>query len=124
MRPVTIERPLKKMEGLGMDNQKCVCDQCGTTFIIRFCSRVMKIGRGIKRHLLVCPRCKSEYTSYYTNEEIRKQQSKISKQYNAIRMTRNKSLLDQLYKKMDSIQADLERDMNQLRIEVEGTPQG
>ncbi|GMG79552.1 MULTISPECIES: transglycosylase [Bacillus] len=103
-----------------MDNQKCVCDQCGTTFIIRFGSRVMKIGRGIKRNLLVCPRCKAEYTSYYTNAEIRKQQSKISKLYNAIRMTRNKSLLDQHYKKIDSIQSDLERDMNQLRIEVEG----
>ncbi|MBR0613922.1 MULTISPECIES: transglycosylase [Bacillus] len=103
-----------------MDNQKYVCDQCGTTFIIRFGSRVMKIGRGIKRHLLVCLRCKAEYTSYYTNEEIRKQQSKISKLYDAIRMTRNKSLLDQHYKKMDSIQADLERAMNQLRIEGEG----
>ncbi len=105
-----------------MDNQKCVCDQCGTTFIIRFCSRVMKIGSGIKRHLLVCPSCKAEYTSYYTNAEIRKQQNKIRKLYNAIRLTRNKSLLDQHYKKMDSIRADLERDMNQLRIEVEGPP--
>ncbi|MER3121688.1 transglycosylase [Bacillus altitudinis] len=107
-----------------MDNQQCVCDQCGITFIIKSCSRIMKIGRDIKRHLLVCPGCKAEYTSYYTNAEIRKQQNKISKLYNAIRMTRNKSLLDQYYKKIDSIQADLERDMNQLRIEVEGTPQG
>ncbi|PTA85207.1 hypothetical protein C9414_06030 [Bacillus sp. Nf3] len=35
-------------------------------------------------------------------------------------MTRNKILIDQLQKKMDSIRADLERDMNQLRIEIEG----
>lgn len=82
----------------------------------------MKIGRGIKRHLLVCPRCKAEYTSYYTNAEIRKQQSRISKLYNAIRMTTNKSLLEQHQKKIDSIRADLERDMSQLRIEVEGPP--
>ncbi|KEP24760.1 hypothetical protein BA70_19260 [Bacillus zhangzhouensis] len=109
---------------MGMDNQTCVCDQCGTTFIIKSCSRIRKIGEGIKQHLLVCPRCKAEYTSYYTNAEIRKQQSRISKLYNAIRMTRNKSLLDQHQKKIDSIRADLERDMNQLRIEVEGTPQG
>lgn len=120
MRPAITERPPKKMEGLGMDNQTCVCDQCGTTFIIKSCSRIRKIGEGIKQHLLVCPRCKAEYTSYYTNAEIRKQQSKISRLYNAIRMTRNKSLLDQHYKKMDSIRADIERDMNQLRIEVEG----
>lgn len=105
-----------------MDNQTCVCDQCGTTFIIRYCSRVMKVGRGIKRHLLVCPRCKVEYTPYYTNAKIRKQQSKISKLYNAIRMTRNKSLLDQHYKKIDSIQADLERDMKVIvrNLEKEG----
>lgn len=99
-----------------MDYKKCTCDQCGTIFIIKFCSRIMKVGRGIKRHLLVCPRCKAEYTSYYTNAEIRKQQSKISKLYNAIRMTRNKSLLVQYYKEIDSIRADLEKDMNQPRI--------
>ncbi|MEN7348296.1 transglycosylase [Bacillus pumilus] len=107
-----------------MDYKKCTCDQCGTIFIVKYCSRIKKIGRGIKRHLLVCPGCKAEYTSYYTNAEIRKQQNKIRKLYNAIRMTRNKSLLDQHYKKMDSIRAVLERDMNQLRVEVEGTPQG
>lgn len=105
-----------------MDYKKCTCDHCGTIFIFKYCSRIMKVGRGIKRHFLVCPGCKAEYTSYYTNAEIRKQQNKISKLYNAIRMTRNKSLLDQHYKKMDSIRADLERDMNQLRIEVEGPP--
>lgn len=124
MRPATVGRQLKKMEGLEMGNQTCVCDQCGTTFIIKSCSRIRKIGEGIKQHLLVCPRCKAEYTSYYTNAEIRKQQNKISKLYNAIRMTRNKSLLEQHQKKIDSIRADLERDMSQLRIEVEGTPQG
>lgn len=105
-----------------MDYKKCTCDHCGTIFIVKYCSRIKKIGRGIKRHLLVCPGCKAEYTSYYTNAEIRKQQSKISKLYNAIRMTRNKSLLEQHQKKIDSIRADLERDMSHLRIEVEGPP--
>ncbi len=74
----------------------------------------MKVGRG------VCPGCKARYTSYFTNAENRRQQNKISKLYTAILMTRNKILLDQHYKKIDSIRADLERDMNQLRIEVEG----
>lgn len=105
-----------------MDNQTCVCDQCGITLLIQGNSKIEKLGDGVKRHYIKCPRCLTEYTSYFTNEVIRRNQSRISKLYNAIRMTRNKSLLDQHQKKIDSIRADLERDMSQLRIEVEGPP--
>ncbi|OMP27751.1 hypothetical protein BAE31_06210 [Bacillus sp. I-2] len=36
-----------------MDYKKCTCDNCGTIFIVKYCSRIMKVGRGNKRHLLV-----------------------------------------------------------------------
>lgn len=107
-----------------MDNQTCVCDQCGTTFIIKSCSRIRKIGEGIKQHLLVCPRCKAEYTSYYTNAYIRQQQSKIRKLFVVLRNTKTERAIEILKMKIATLQEDLQIDMNQLRIEVEGTPQG
>lgn len=119
MRPAITERPPKKMEGLGMDNQTCVCDQCGTTFIIKSCSRIRKIGEGIKQHLLVCPRCKAEYTSYYTNEVIRRKQSKIRKLFVVLWSARSEKLLEMYKKKIKEAQMDCQKDMDQLRREME-----
>lgn len=102
-----------------MDNQTCVCDQCGTTFNIASCSRIRKIGQGVKQQLLVCPRCKTEYTSYYTNAEIRKQQSRIRKLFVVLRSASSEKLLEMYKKKIQEAQMDCQKDMDQLRREME-----
>ncbi|MBU8728430.1 transglycosylase [Bacillus pumilus] len=107
---------------MGMDNQKCVCDQCGTTFNIASCSRIRKIGEGIKQHLLVCPRCKTEYTSYYTNAYIRQQQSKIRKLFVVLRNTKAEKAIEMHKMKIATLQENLQIDMKQLRIEMEAPP--
>lgn len=79
----------------------------------------MKVGRGIKRHFLVCPGCKAEYTSYYTNAEIRKQQSKIRKLFVVLRSARSEKLLEMYKKKIKKAQIDCQKDMDHLRREME-----
>lgn len=102
-----------------MDYKKCTCDHCGTIFIVKYCSRIMKVGREIKRHFFVCPRCNTEYTSYYTNAYIRQQQSEIRKLFAVLRSARSEKLLEMYKKKIKEAQMDCQKDMDQLRQEME-----
>ncbi|KUR61191.1 transglycosylase [Bacillus sp. AM 13(2015)] len=104
---------------MGMDNQTCVCDQCGTSLLIQGNSKIEKLGDVVKRHYIKCPRCLTEYTSYFTNEVIRRKQSRIRKLFVVLRSARSEKLLEMYKKKIKEAQMDCQKDMDQLRREME-----
>ena len=62
-----------------------------------------------------CPRCRTEYTSYYTNADIRRMQQKVKKLF-ALRATMKKETAFDLYtKKLTEEQKKLEAAMLQLK---------
>ena len=65
-----------------------------TRLLIKGCSKIRKHDNGIKEHYIKCPRCKAEYTSFYTNEDIRRMQHRIRKMFALRRnMKRNQLLI-------------------------------
>lgn len=102
-----------------MDNQTCVCDQCGISLLIQGNSKIEKLSDGVKRHYIKCPRCLTEYTSYFTNEAIRRKQSRIRKLFIVLRSARSEKLLEMYKKKIKEAQMDCQKDMDQLRREME-----
>ncbi|MGY0654719.1 transglycosylase [Bacillus subtilis] len=106
------------MEDLGTEHQTCMCDECGTMLLVKGCSKVRKHDDGIREHYIKCPRCRTEYTSYYTNTDIRRMQQKVKKLF-ALRATMKKETAFDLYtKKLKEAQKKLEAAMLQLKEEM------
>ncbi|WP_348223957.1 transglycosylase [Bacillus subtilis] len=109
------------MEDLETEHQTCMCDECGTMLLVKGCSKVRKHDDGIREHYIKCPRCRTEYTSYYTNADIRRMQQKVKKLF-ALRATMKKETAFDLYtKKLKEAQKKLEAPMLRLKEEM-GTP--
>lgn len=71
------------------------CDKCGHEFKLKKL-KTRKLENNIQRTYFICPECKKEYTSYYTDLEVRLNQQEISKI--AIRI---KKLKGESYLKLD-----------------------
>lgn len=104
---------------MATEHQTCVCDHCGTKLHIKGCSKVRKYDNGVRQHYIKCPRCKTEYTSYYTNEKIRRMQQKVKK-LTALRLKAQAQKGIDVYKqKYTQARKELETAMLQLREEME-----
>jgi Zn finger protein HypA/HybF involved in hydrogenase expression len=53
---------------------KITCDKCKKEF--KFKPRIEK-KNGIERVYIKCPKCKTEYTAYYTDSTIRAKQARM-----------------------------------------------
>lgn len=54
---------------------KVSCDNCKKEFKLKF--QIKKIKDDIERVYFVCPKCKKEYTCYYTNDLIKDKQNQL-----------------------------------------------
>ncbi|WP_241494253.1 transglycosylase [Bacillus paralicheniformis] len=107
------------MAALATKHQTCVCDHCGTKLHIKGCSKVRKHDNGVRQHYIKCPRCQTEYTSYYTNETIRRMQQKVKK-LTVLRLKAQAQKGIDVYKqKYTQAREELETAMLQLREEME-----
>lgn len=65
---------------------KAVCDNCNKEFKIKI--RTQKIKDDIERVYFACPKCKTSYECYYTNDKIKALQRQIKalqNKYNGLR---------------------------------------
>ncbi|MBV4432407.1 hypothetical protein GTH52_07115 [Clostridium tyrobutyricum] len=79
------------------------CDTCGKQFKIKKL-KTKWIDENVQRTYFVCPYCKQEYTSFYTDKRVRKNIKKIEK----------------LQSEMESITKQNKSIMEELREEYEG----
>ncbi|PRS03136.1 transglycosylase [Bacillus atrophaeus] len=107
---------------MGTEHQTCMCDQCGTMLLIKGCSKIRKHDNGIKEHYIKCPRCKTEYTSYYTNEDISRMQQRIRKLFTLRRSMTKESALDLYTKKIEAAQKEIQAAMDKLKKEMDVPP--
>ncbi|MGQ9028695.1 transglycosylase [Bacillus licheniformis] len=73
----------------------------------------------MRQHNIKCPRCQTEYTSYYTDETIRRMQQKVKK-LTVLRLNAQAQKGIDVYKqKYTQARKELETAMLQLREEME-----
>jgi ssDNA-binding Zn-finger/Zn-ribbon topoisomerase 1 len=71
------------------------CDYCHNEFEINLHTR--NIEHDIELAYFVCPNCKHEYHSFYTNAKIRTRQDKIKELWAKARRTLNENELKQIF---------------------------
>lgn len=63
-----------------------VCDNCNKEFKIKI--KTQKLKGDVERVYFACPKCKTEYTSYYTNNNVKglqKELNALQREYNSLR---------------------------------------
>lgn len=94
------------------------CDQgCTKEFEIK-AAQTIKLDAGVEKTYFTCPYCQHEYVAFYTDDEIRKLQEKITKVMGKYSSPyhNTKSLMKQERKLKQEIKAK----MSALRKRVEG----
>ncbi len=75
--------------------KKAVCNKCKYEFNITLRKEKLKIRNNAERVYFICPKCKEEYTAYFTNDIIKAKQVKIER------------LKKEVENEMNSLQSDL-----------------
>ncbi|MBV4450261.1 hypothetical protein KM792_11450 [Clostridium tyrobutyricum] len=78
-------------------NTKIECDNCHEQFKITKL-KTKWIDENVQRTYFVCPYCKQEYTSFYTDKRVRKNIKKIEKLQSEMEdiTKQNKSIMEEL----------------------------
>ena len=92
------------------------CDQCKKNFPIQ--PKEKKHGQGIKEIYFVCTHCKTRYTAYVTDQEVRRMQRQIRKLEKESLFTKdnNKRLI--LNSKINRLKEDVLKKMDTLKAKV------
>jgi hypothetical protein len=100
-----------------MPNVKC--DHCANEFEINYQTRT--IERDIQLAYFICPNCKHEYHSFYTNAKIRARQDKINELWTKARTTPDENKVKQIIRRIDELVQQNKEEMNQLRKRYEAS---
>ncbi|MBA2874322.1 hypothetical protein [Thermaerobacillus caldiproteolyticus] len=100
-----------------MPNVKC--DHCANEFEINYQTRT--IERDIQLAYFICPNCKQEYHSFYTNAKIRARQDKINELWTKARTTPNQIKVKQIIRRIDGLVEQNKQEMNRLREQYEAS---
>jgi ribosomal protein L31 len=83
--------------------KEVICDCCGNTFKIKKL-KTKWINDNVQKIYFTCPYCKQEYTPFYTDERIRKNQKeieKLQKKYDEI-VKENREIMQELREKYEA----------------------
>lgn len=97
---------------------KAQCEKCDHEFTARF--HKLRLPNRVDKHYFICPGCKEEYVSFYSNRKMRQLQREISEMYGKFRKCRTKEEVEALDLKLQKKQAEYERIRDELRTKVEG----
>ena len=100
-----------------MPNVKC--DHCRNEFEVDLQTRT--IERDIQLAYFICPNCKHEYHSFYTNTKIRTRQSKINELWAKARITPDENKVKQIIRRIDELVEQNKDEMNRLRERYEAS---
>ncbi|WP_144597439.1 MULTISPECIES: transglycosylase [Bacillus] len=95
---------------------KAQCEKCDYVFTVRF--HKIRLPNRVDKHFFICPRCKEEYVSYYSNRKMRQLQGEITEIYGKFRLRKTKEEAEVLDMKLKKKQAEYERIREELRKKV------
>ncbi|MEI4676888.1 transglycosylase [Bacillus cereus] len=97
---------------------KAQCEKCDHVFTVRF--HKLRLPNRVDKHFFICPNCKEEYISYYSNRKMIQLQREISEIYGKFRKCRTEEEAEVLDMKLQKKQAEYERIRDELKMKVEG----
>lgn len=97
---------------------KAQCEKCNHVFTVRF--HKLRLPNRVDNHFFICPNCKEEYVSYYSNRKMSQLQREISEMYGKFRKCRTEEEAEALDIKLQKKQAEYERIRDELKMKVEG----
>ncbi|MBG9520242.1 MULTISPECIES: transglycosylase [Bacillus cereus group] len=97
---------------------KAQCEKCNHVFTVRF--HKLRLSNQVDKHFFICPNCKEEYVSYYSNRKMRQLQDEISEMYSRFRKCKTEEEAGVLDMKLQKRQAEYERIRDELKTKVEG----
>jgi len=95
---------------------KTICDKCKKEFKVR--PRTAR-QNDIERVYIKCPKCKAEYTAYYTDSSIRAKQQIMRDMRDDYARTKAPAERIRLLNMMNSLKQEIGRDMDELKTKVE-----
>lgn len=92
---------------------KILCDNCKKEFEVGKLQN-RKLAKDIELTYFICPHCKTEFTAYYTNRQIRVNQSKIREMAVKIKTLKGEKSI-QLHEEMEKLIKFNKEKMQELR---------
>lgn len=80
------------------------CEECGHVFRVHM--HTIRLPNRVDKHYFICPNCKTEFVSYYTDREMRQLQKEISKLYAGFKKCGTEGQVKILQAKIDKKQME------------------
>ncbi|PGL92395.1 transglycosylase [Bacillus thuringiensis] len=96
---------------------KAKCEVCEHVFRVQML--VARLSNRVDKQYFICPSCKTEFVSYYSNCEMRQLQKEISKLYNGFRKCFTKEQAEVTQAKIDKKDLEFKWLRDKLRTEIE-----
>lgn len=91
----------------------CTCNKCNEEFEIK--PRIKKYADAVEETFFTCPHCNERYSSFFTNNDIRKKQKLLKNRYTEIAREVIKENKIKLISEYKAMQQDLVLDMENLK---------
>ncbi|MEH7459592.1 transglycosylase [Bacillus sp. JJ1127] len=83
---------------------KARCEVCEHEFRVQMLTA--RLPNRVDKHYFICPNCKTEFVSYYTDREMRQLQKEISKLYAGFKKCATKEQADKIQAKIEKKQLE------------------
>ncbi|MED0704936.1 hypothetical protein [Aneurinibacillus aneurinilyticus] len=93
------------------------CNKCKGDFVINTI-KLEKFNGGIERNYFTCPHCQEQYTAFYTNQKVRKNQTEMAALRWKIQRATFINKVNRFLKQIEALRKDNEKEMNRLREEM------
>ncbi|MCT6902112.1 MAG: hypothetical protein M3Z48_02665 [Lactobacillus sp.] len=96
---------------------KAKCEVCEHVFRVQML--VARLSNRVDKHYFICPSCKTEFVSYYSNRQMRQLQKEISKLYKGFRKCYMEEQAKVIQAKIDNKDLEYKWLRDKLRTEIE-----
>ncbi|OPA76753.1 hypothetical protein BVG16_16415 [Paenibacillus selenitireducens] len=94
------------------------CNECKQKFEIK-AIKVRRLENAVDLNYFVCPHCKREYTSFYTNTDIRFEQKNVQSLYARFRNAKTQTTRLKIDEKIKASKVKLRTMMTELRQSID-----
>ncbi|WP_096465101.1 hypothetical protein [Aneurinibacillus soli] len=94
------------------------CDDCKQDFSLTSIEQ-KKLDNGVERNYFICPHCQRQYTAFYTNQKVRRNQAKITALGREVQHATTLNKSNRLRKQIEELSEDNKREMDRLKREFD-----
>lgn len=96
---------------------KAKCEACEHVFRVQMLTA--RLPNRVDKHYFICPSCKTEFLSYYSNREMRQLQKEITKLHREFNRCYTKKQFEANQEKIDKKELEFKWLRDKLQMEIE-----